>query len=418
MKIPIKLNYTLDIPDCNINTITGAFKKLQPMVLADIAMQVLVVFAKLYMEQVEKPFSCKCGNCANFIWKTKNAKATTIRTVFCEIILGQMQVQCKDCLKKMFITRKLLEIEARHKMSALTEKVFALIGSLATFRVSEKIVGMFGINLNKMSIWRCVQKEGKNIEFGIDLNESNIFQADGTGIPIKGIKKRGKELKVFIQEKIGGGIRIAGLALGNYHGGWDELFQPVMQQLREFKEVLIMTDGDTSILKGLSNVVVFVQRCLWHIPHQAKFTMWEDKIKRKSETWLFILAQTYHITTLPRLVYDESEIAAIIKEKMIVLDELIKYCLVNEYLKTYTYLVNARPDMFTAFKKKMNGKTTSLVERVMRTVNMRIDAGKWSINGALNALKIRLAYYYNGFDVCDNSGVIKIEKINQEVLKK
>ena len=140
--------------------------------------------------------------------------------------------------------------------------------------------------------------------------------------------------------------------------------------------------------------------------------MWEDKIKRKSKSWLFILSRLYNITTLPRLVYDESEIASIIKEKMAALDKLIKYCLENKYLKTYTYLVNARPDMFTAFNKKMNGKTTSLAERVMRTVNMRIDAGKWSVNGALNALKIRLAYYYNGFDVENDSEEIKIEKIN------
>jgi len=36
----------------------------------------------------------------------------------------------------------------------------------------------------------------------------------------------------------------------------------------------------------------------------------------------------------------------------------------------------------------------------MRTVNMRINVGKWSIEGALNATKIRLAYYYNGIDSC------------------
>ena len=176
-------------------------------------------------------------------------------------------------------------------MSEMTKKVFALIGSLASFRVSEKIVGMFGINLNKMAIWRCVQKVGKTIEFGIDANESNEFEADGTGIPIQGIKKRGKELKVFIQKKISGGVRIAGLAVGNYHREWDKLFEPLLEQLKEFKEVLILTDGDTSILNSLNNITIIVQRCLWHIPHQAKYTMWEDKIKRKSEVWLYILCK-------------------------------------------------------------------------------------------------------------------------------
>ncbi|MCP4990021.1 MAG: hypothetical protein GY928_29430 [Colwellia sp.] len=54
--------------------------------------------------------------------------------------------------------------------------------------------------------------------------------------------------------------------------------------------------------------------------------------------------------------------------------------------------------MFTAFRNKLEGKTTSKVERVMKTVNMIIKMGKWSTNGALNAIKVRLAHYYNGFD--------------------
>ena len=411
MKVTVSVNYSVDFPDCKIDTITSAYKKLQCMIFSDLVIQVLLQFATQYMMQKKKPFSCKCGNCRDFIWKTKNAKSTRILTIFCEIILCQMQVQCKCCGAKKYITRELLEIASRHKMSEMTKKVFALIGSLASFRVSEKIVRMFGITLNKMVIWRCVQKVGKPIEFDIDANERNEFEADGTGIPIQGIKKRGKELKVFIQKKISGGVRIAGLALGNYHRGWDKLFEPLLEQLKEFKEVLILTDGDTSILNSLNNITIIVQRCLWHIPHQAKYTMWEDKIKRKSEVWLYVLCKLYTITSLPRLIYDDDEIATIIKQKTETLDTLINYCFENGYMKTYHYLLNAKPDMFTAFEKKLNGKTTSLVERVMRTVNLRINVGKWSTTGALNALKIRLAYYYNGFDVSDkNYDKIRIQK--------
>ncbi len=411
MEIPIDIRYVVDLPDCKIDTITSAYKKLQSDLFADIVMQILLRFALEYMKQKKKPFCCRCGNCREFIWKTKNAKATKIMTIFCEVILCQMQVQCKCCGAKKYITRELLEIASRNRMSEMTKKVFALIGSLSTFRVSEKIVGMFGIKLNKMAIWRCVQNVGKNIEFDIDPNGSNIFEADGTGIPIQGIKKRGKELKVFIQRKISGGVRIAGLALGNYHRGWDTLFAPLMEQLKEFKEVLILTDGDTSVLDSLNNITIIVQRCLWHIPHQAKFTMWEDKIKRKSDVWLYILCKLYTITSLPRLIYDDDEIATIIKQKTKTFDRLINYCLENGYMKTYQYLLNAKPDMFTAFEKKLNGKTTSLVERVMRTVNLRINVGKWSTHGALNALKVRLSYYYNGFDVLDkNYDKIRIQK--------
>jgi hypothetical protein len=42
------------------------------------------------------------------------------------------------------------------------------------------------------------------MEFKLDADELPQGEADGTGIGIKGSKKRGKELKVFVQYKRGG----------------------------------------------------------------------------------------------------------------------------------------------------------------------------------------------------------------------
>ncbi len=38
------------------------------------------------------------------------------------------------------------------------------------------------------------------------------------------------------------------------------------------------------------------------------------------------------------------------------------------------------------------------VDRLTRTVNLWINVGKWSTQGALNVMKVRLADYYHGFD--------------------
>ena len=46
------------------------------------------------------------------------------------------------------------------------------------------------------------------------------------------------------------------------------------------------------------------------------------------------------------------------------------------FLRTVqVYLENAAPDMFSAVLKRLHGKTTGLVERVMRTINLRINVG-------------------------------------------
>lgn len=390
------LNYNVEIESCNIDHLTAVFKQMMVMIFSDFVKSVLRDFAERSMAMEKKPFCCPCGNSKDFVWKTGNAKSTKISTIFAELELPQIQVRCKSCGRKMFITRALLGIEKHQRMSAVTERMLAVLGVLSSFRVSEKILGLFGLSQNRMKIWRCVQKVGAGIELGIDPDQLPAGEADGTGIPIQGISKRGRELKVFVQKKIGGGVRLAGLDIGQYNGNWDRLFRPLITGLRTFKRFLIITDGDTNILKPLKNVNVFVQRCLWHIPHQLKHCLWTDGVKRKSEDWKHIMGRIFDISaTRPQMADDE--IQAVVKQKRERLDELISFCTERGYQACASYLHNAKPDMFTSLEKRLHGKSTSLAERVMRTVNLRINVGKWSRAGALNAMKLRLAHYYNGW---------------------
>jgi hypothetical protein len=133
----------------------------------------------------------------------------------------------------------------------------------------QKIVSMFGWTVDKMTIGKSVQKTAAEIDFQLDEKGLPLGEADGTGVGIKGIAKRGKELKVFVQYKRGGGVRVAGLDIGNYNGSWDKLFGKSIKVFRKFSRFLLITDGDTSILDSLKGKVkVLVQRCLWHIPYQ------------------------------------------------------------------------------------------------------------------------------------------------------
>jgi hypothetical protein len=403
MKFKLEFSYTIDLSNCKLNTILKSFDEMKMVVLNNFVQTVLREFAEHYMKMEEKPFVCeKCGNRTNFIWKTKHGKRTKIIALIQTIVLHQFQVQCKECGHKFYITRFLLGLEKRVRIQADTVKKLGLIGALTTFRVSEKILSVFGIGLNKMAVWRSVQKTAKTIEFDIDPKEAAIGEADGTGIPIVGIKKRGQEMKVFVQHKKKGGVRVAGLTIGNYEQGWEKLFKPLILKLKKFEKFLLITDGDDSILKPLKHIVqIKVQRCLWHIPHQLKYVLWKDNVKRKSDEWLYALGEILSICTI-KAIQDEHRKDVI--EKMVVskekqLDTLIKYCKDMGWKNCAVYLQNAKIDMFTCIRNRLHGKTTSHAERVMKTINYRINVGKWSPQGALNVNKIRLAYYYNGFDV-------------------
>lgn len=403
MKIIFKFTYTIDIDNCKLDTIVRSFIELTKSLLNMYTQTILTEFSEYYMSQEIKPFICdKCSNDKNFIWKTKHGKETKIITMLQPVILNQLQVQCKCCGHKFFITRSILGLEKRSRILPNTIKKLGLIGALTTFRVAEKITKLFGITLDKMTIWRSVQKTADDIEFNIDLAEGDTGEADGTGIPVVGIKKRGQEMKVFVQHKKTGGVRIAGLSLGKYDKDWDKLFKPLIPDLKKFKKFLLITDGDDSILKSIKDIVqIKIQRCLWHIPHQLKFVLWKDKVSRKSDKWLYALGEILNICTI-KSIQDEDREDVI--EKMIIskekqLNALIEYCKTENWKSCAVYLQNAKSDMFTAIRNRLNGKTTSHAERVMKTINYRINVGKWSPKGALNVNKIRLAYYYNGFDV-------------------
>ena len=105
------------------------------------------------------------------------------------------------------------------------------------------------------------------------------------------------------------------------------------------------------------------------------------------------------ICAIRSLVDCQETIDAMILSKKKRLQQIIQYCRENEYTHMVSYLENASPDMFTALENRLNGKTTSRVERVMRTVNTRVNVSKWTKSGELNVTKVRLANYYNGFDV-------------------
>ena len=390
------------LKDSRLTTLIAAFATLLPQILSDFVHKALVGYAEIVMAWTKKPFACeRCGNDREMIWKTRHGKPTKILTVFQWVVLPQLQVQCSRCGHKFYITRMLLGIERYQRIPREVFRKLGLIGSLTTYRVAAKIASTLGWTLDKMTIWKSVQKTAAEINFALDPNEAPHGEADGTGVGIRGIAKRGQELKVFTQYKKLGGIRVAGLGLGSYNGGWDTLFANSLSVFKQFKQFLLVTDGDTSIFDGLKGkVTVLLQRCLWHIPHQLKYALWKDRkqVARKSAKWVYIMSQIFDICSIRSGIEEEAVINGLVAERKKRLEALIAYCHTQGCLAAARYLENAQADLFTALTNRLEGRTTSRVERLMRTVNMRVNVSKWSTAGALNVVKVRLAYYYNDFD--------------------
>ena len=132
----------------------------------------------------------------------------------------------------------------------------------------------------------------------------------------------------------------------------------------------------------------------------------------QASTYLVVVPTPFKAKNEPDISFVESATKAIIpllKEDDY--EELIALLEENNCSSCLSHIQNAYPNMFTNFSKKWKGKTTSLIERIMRTVNLRVNVGKWSTQGALNVIKIRLAYYYNGFNPQLKNGVIAATRL-------
>jgi len=117
-------------------------------------------------------------------------------------------------------------------------------------------------------------------------------------------------------------------------------------------------------------------------------------VARKSPEWLHIMSRIFDICAIRTGIEDQAVIQTLVATKRARLTALIAYCRDHGCQAAATYLENAEADWFTAMTHRLEGKTTSRVERLMRTVNLRVNVGKWSTDGVLNAVKVRLAYYY------------------------
>jgi hypothetical protein len=149
--------FRVGLSSSNFSSIMKAFLMPLPKLLEDFFQKVLVGFGEYEMGLKKKSFACKCcGNDTKFVWKTRHGKATAILTGFHWLTLRQLQVRCKHCGSKQYITRMLLGMEPNKRVPDETRCKLALMGALTSYRVSAKIGKTFGWAVDRMTIWKSV----------------------------------------------------------------------------------------------------------------------------------------------------------------------------------------------------------------------------------------------------------------------
>ena len=219
--------------------------------------------------------------------------------------------------------------------------------------------------------------------------QKNEAETDGTGIPTYNTGKRGSELKVVFRRTKLGKLYFAGISIGKYKDieNWKVAFTTAFCNL---KEIILASNCDCSMIKAAQIIKgnIIIQRDLWHVFHQMKYYLWQNKATKAQKNNLIKLV--YKILIL--------KVEFTSKKRLDIVRTIIQSLQKTNFTHTATYLSTAIEGFFTYEKYSNSNKYTSKTERSIRTINSRINVGKWSEEGALNIWKNRLLYYYNGIN--------------------
>ncbi len=285
------------------------------------------------------------GNLAKLLGVSKVTRKscsnkTKFKTLFGDIWIPQIQVmvvRIDGRRSQMSITRTLLKVGLKLQIPDFMKDLMGWVGSLTTFRVGHKIIGAFtNFKCSLMSVWGSVQSYARKIDLNLSPDGTNEFEADGTGIPTKNSGKRGSELKKVFQKKKNGKLHLVGIAIGKYKNKKDWLSilsSPIKAGIEQFEKIILASDGDTSITDTAKSLHknVKIQKDIWHVFHQLKYYLWQDKVPKEIRPNITKLI--YKITMT--LTNFSSE------KRLHILDNIIKTLNANGCKSTVTYLQSA-----------------------------------------------------------------------------
>lgn len=389
IELNLKANIRVKVDNCKFVNITAEFLKALSSVFTQYVTQLLTV----YFEQIRSSGELeRMLNAQKVTLKSMN-RTTKFNTIFGCIHVPQIQVRVYRAgspVQQVSITRMLLGVGYKCQIPDFMKELMGWIGSLCTYRVGHSILGaLTNFKCSLFSAWASVQYAAQRIDLKLSDNGTNEFEADGTGIPTLDSGKRGSELKKVFQRKLDGTLHLIGLSIGKYKDfqTWTSaLCAGIHDGIEQFGKIILASDGDKTIsdAAALDRNVKF-QKDKWHVFHQLKYYLWKDGADKDLKN--NIIGHFYKITMLLKC-------SAIKRDRRI--SNYIQLLGCSGFRHTATYLATIMDGFYTHETENNTNVFTTKTERSMRTTNQRVNVGVWTDSGAYNAVKIRLAYYYNG----------------------
>lgn len=311
----------------------------------------------------------------------RGSRARKVRTSTGLVAFRLLQVTCRECGGTWSPYPDLLGLKPRCRVSEeflkqLCEGVVQLSYAKTVALASQ----WMGSTVSSKTLHRAVQERASQIRF-TEAPGLQTLVADGSMVKA-GEKQRGEEYCVSFQlqgekKKVHGRHSVKKRVVGFGFGpsGWHQSFSNATQP------DLVVTDGEQGIRECVAEHYPRGrhQLCEWHVPYSLSVLLSMDgglPLQRRK-----------------RMV---AKLRQIIRAR-----DRASYQRFTRRLKRGSHsralLEKAAP--YIMYSRRSKVRTTSWAERQMRELNRRTDVGvRWSLNGAANILKLRLATLHNRDD--------------------
>lgn len=423
MELTISLEVKIDESGANLNEICAA---VQETIRGELAVRVTQEVVEGLQEDVRERLCTPSGREAKrglgghevkeeagqrcrirtFVKQGYRTEARKVKTDVGEISFPLGYVQCVGCEKKFSPIMEMLEIEPKVKHSVGLERVASEAVMKTSYqRGEEEIVGRGAAPVPKSSAHRWVV--GRELPASA-VSDIETGMADGTKFK-KWPGERG-ELRIVIGLGKGQEVRPVGVWAGT---SWEEIGKEVRQILRigqedEIQLKLFAEDGERGIDQHLASVAEQGQRCVWHLPRDLGYAMWEDKVplserRQKSGKLAGLVGIEIPGQDWEQIKADDkAKLKGQVEKSEAEIQKMIGEFREKGYPKAVTYLENACGKIFSHIHLWLETgivapRTTSILENIMRELGRRVKklGYNWSDAGVEQMAKMVMMRRYD-----------------------
>lgn len=353
------------------------------------------------------PFRCPgCGLRRGFRRRGRRSRRRLLLTRLGRMDLTLAQVGCR-CGRRFAPLLQLLGVEKASRVSpGLARRAAELATEVPFAKASSQLLAETGHDLSTATVRRIVARAGRRCDLTApreDLVEIPAMLIDGTRAPAgprygrRARSARGVEVNIacaVLGRDTSGRRPRAHLELVGASVG--EPWVRLREAVRAPRNIgIVVTDGDNGIEGLLDRALPEVprQHCTFHVQHNIRLRLWQDGVAYKDRDAIAEVLLRPILTAPDR----SSSLAALEDSIALAEDHDFAYAAqhlrhVGPHLSTWK-AVRHSPRPWRMAGRDRPEHTTSVLERVMREVNRRVDppGNRWLVPGARAMVNLLLA---------------------------